>query len=302
MKPARNRDSDRNNAHQAPSRRTYRGRLKLIVWGLVVAGFAAAGHAVWTRVREHVATRDDYRLTPKDISITRVPPWIRTDVKAEVIRDTLSGEPLSILDDRLVERIYQAFSLHPWVAKVERVSKSHPAHVEVEIAYRRPVAMVEVPGGLYPVDVDGVLLPSEDFSPLEARAYARISGIESTPLGMMGTKWGDPVVAGGARIAGELQTIWGDLGLRSIRWAKPTADSDPSAPALFELITAAGSVMPWGAPPGGESAGEPTAQEKILRIKAYIAQHGSLDEPTGGPKDLDLRRPDPAPRTAARPN
>jgi hypothetical protein len=302
MKPTRNRDPDRNSGPPALSRRPFRRRMKLVFWALVVAGFAAGGHFVWTRVREHVAARDDYRLTPKDISITPVPPWIRSDVKAEVIRDSLSSEPLSILDDRLVERIHQAFSLHPWVAKVERVSKSHPAHVEVEIVYRRPVAMVEVPGGLLAVDGEGVLLPSNDFSPLEARAYARISGIESTPLGMMGTKWGDPVVAGGARIAEALQTIWGDLGLRSIRWSKPTADSDPSAPALFELITAAGNTLPWGAPPGSESAGEPTAQEKVLRIKAYVAQHGSLDEPTGGPKDLDLRRPDSAPRTAARPN
>ena len=71
---------------------------------------------------------------------------------------------MSILDDELVQKIQTAFSLHPWVANVTHVTKRHPAHVDVELEYRKPVAMVEVhengSDGLYPVDTDGVLLPS----------------------------------------------------------------------------------------------------------------------------------------------
>ena len=40
--------------------------------------------------------------------------------------------PLSILDDDLTGRIAAAFALHPWVAKVVRVTKHHPAGVDVE--------------------------------------------------------------------------------------------------------------------------------------------------------------------------
>jgi hypothetical protein len=276
-------------------------RAKLLAWAIVLAALAGGSHFAWTRVREHVVARDDYRLTARDIAITAPPAWIRADVKTEVLRNSgLAAEPLSILDDELVERVQRAFSLHPWVAKVERISKSHPAHVDVEITYRRPVAMVEVPGGLLPVDVEGVLLPSDDFSPLAARSYPRFSGIESSPLGPTGTKWGDPIVAGGARIAEVLKPVWDDLGVRAIHWAKPPATSELSGPAIYELITAAGNSITWGAAPGYEPTGEPPSPEKLLRLKAYIAAHGSLDQPQGGPVELDLRHSDVTPHTAAR--
>ncbi len=283
-------------------RRNGVSRAKLFAWVIALAAIVGGSHFVWTRVRGHVAARDDYRLTARDITITQPPAWIRADVRAEVLRNSgLVNQSLSILDDDLVERVQRAFSLHPWVAKVERVSKSHPAHVEVEINYRRPVVMIEVPGGLLPVDAEGILLPSDDFSPLAARSYPRLSGIESSPLGPTGTKWGDPIVAGGARIAEVLKLVWDDLGVRAIRWAKSAASSDSSGPAIYELNTAAGNAIIWGAAPGSEPTGEPTSQEKLLRLKAYIAAHGSLDQPQGGAIDLDLRRSDSAPRTAARP-
>ena len=276
--------------------RPFRGRARLVVCVLALAGLAFGCRWIWIRVREHVAARDDYRLTANDIAITDRPWWIRSDVRTEVLRDSgLANQPLSILDDGLVERIQRAFSLHPWVAKVVRVTKSHPAHVEVEVVYRRPVAMVEAPGGigLYPVHIEGVVLPSDDFSPTETRAYPWLSGIESSPLGPTGTKWGDPVVAGGARIAAALQPVWRELGLRSIHWLKPTAEADPSAPALYGLVTAAGYTIAWGAAPGSELPGEPTAEQKIARLKGYIAGHGTLDEPAGGPRTLDLRQAEP---------
>ena len=212
--------------------RGFRRRSKLFFWIAGVAAVIVAGRLVWMRVREHVAIRDDYRLTAADISITPPPPWIRADVKTQVIRDAgLTDAPLSILDDALVERLYRAFALHPWVAKVERVSKSHPAHVDVQLVYRRPVAMVQVPGGWYPVDVEGVLLPSDDFSPAEARAYPRLSGVESRPLGPTGTKWGDPVVAGGARIAAALEAAWSELELRAFAGSsRPPAATPPRRP------------------------------------------------------------------------
>ncbi len=281
--------------------RSMRGRVLLTVGVLAIVGVVVVGRMVWLHVREHVAARDDYRLTAADISITAPPPWIHANVKAEAIHDGLSEAPLSILDDGLVERIHSVFSLHPWVAKVQRVTKSHPAHVEVEIVYRRPVAMVEVPGGWYPVDAEGVLLPIDDFSPADARSYPLLSGVESSPIGGAGVKWGDAVVFGGAKVAESLRPLWSEFALRKIRWAKPAAGSDPSAPAMFELLTVGGNVILWGAAPGTETSGEPTAQQKIVRLKAYVASHGSLDDPRGGSRDLDLRRADAGARTAARP-
>ncbi len=279
--------------------RPLHGRGVLLVGLVALGGMAWGAAAVWQHVREHVATQDDYHLEVRDIEITPSPPWVRSNVKGEALRDAGLTGPLSILDDQLIERINRAFSLHPWVATVRRVSKRYPAHVDVELEYRRPVAMVEVPGGLYPVDVEGVLLPSEDFSPLEARLYPRLAGVASTPLGSVGSRWGDPVVVGGAHIAEVLGPAWADLKLRSIRWQKPPAGSDASAPASYELLTASGHVIQWGAAPGSGPTGEPSGAEKLARLTTLARQYGSLDA-AAADSPLDLRQPGPTGRTASR--
>ncbi|HEX3999452.1 MAG TPA: hypothetical protein VHX65_12950 [Pirellulales bacterium] len=268
---------------------------------IAVAGGAVwAGYAVWQQIRSEVAASDEYRLTPQEIEITPPPPWVRGDVKAEALRSAGLDGPMSILDDDLVQKLQTAFSLHPWVASVVHVSKQYPAHVDVELTYRKPVAMVEVhengADGLYPVDVDGVLLPSNDFSPLEARGYPRLAGVESSPLGTVGSRWGDPVVAGGARIAVALAPHWAEWKLWSIHWIKPTGASNASAPADFELITGAGQPVHWGAAPANEPPSEPTAEQKVAELKAFVDQHGSLDDPAA--KSLDLSQPGAAARTA----
>ena len=275
-----------------------RGRRWLVLAAIGLGLGSWGAYTVWQHVREYVAAHDEYRLTADDIEITPPPPWVRGDVRAQVLHDAgLVAGPdggMSILDDQLVERLHQAFSLHPWVERVARVSKRHPAHVDVELVYRRPAAMVEVPGaeagGLYPVDADGVLLPSNDFSPVEALAYPRLAGVESSPLGPVGTRWGDPVVAGGARIAAVLQPQWATLNLWAIRWVKPTAGSDLSAPAVYDLAAAGGNVIHWGAAPGSEPPAEPSAEKKLTRLQTIAARNGTLDAPAA--KGLDLRRND----------
>ena len=51
----------------------------------------------------------------RQIQITPPPAWIHSDVKTEVIRDAGLPVELSILDERLFDRLKQAFALHPWI-------------------------------------------------------------------------------------------------------------------------------------------------------------------------------------------
>jgi hypothetical protein len=275
--------------------RTAVARQRWIVLGSVLAAIWFGGRALWNHVREHVVARPEYRLDAREIGITPPPPWIRADVRREVVRNAGLGDGLSILDDGLVERVRQAFSLHPWVAKVDLVSKSSPAHVEVSLTYRRPVALIKVQDGWYPVDNEAVLLPTEDFTQADIRVYPRVVGVESSPLGGVGTRWGDPVVAGGAKIGELLAPLWTDLELRAIRWIKPPSAADLAQPAIFELVTPSGAAIAWGAAPGSEPAGELPAEQKIARLKNILAQHGTLEDSA-----IDLRQPAPGPRTASR--
>lgn len=262
----------------------------LVVAALVLGVLGVVWSLAWQRVRDRVLADGSYQVSARDIQLTPLPPWIHTDIKTEVLRDASLDGKLNLLDDELTKRLANAFSLHPWIAKVHRVSKHHPARVEVELTYRQPVAMVEVSGGLLPVDGDGVLLPSEDFSPNEAKKYPRVARIESLPSGSVGFVWGDTHVVGAAHIARVIGDRWHKLRLyRILAPQRVGAASDVDA-YTFELATHAGTRVIWGRPPGNEPTGEPSALEKIAVLEQLAQSTGSLDS-AAGTRTLDLRSP-----------
>jgi hypothetical protein len=249
-----------------------------VVWRLPIAGHQS--------VRERVLNDPRYRVTAEDVEITPPPPWIHSDVRGEAIRGITLGGSMSILDDPLVQRLADAFGLHPWVAKVVKVQK-YLGRVKVDLEYRRPVLMVEVPGGLLPVDVQGAWLPSGDFSPVEANGYPRLVGINSAPVGPVGSRWGDARVVGAAEIAAAIGPAWTSLELQRIATSAASISS-AGEEYTYEIATRRGRRILWGHSPGGSSPGEVPAAEKVARLKQYAAEHGDLDSPRG-PQALDVR-------------
>jgi len=256
---------------------------------VLVGAMGAGWYFVWQHVKGHVLAGDDYRLDPKNMVISAPPPWIHADIKREVIRDASLDKKLSILDDDLTVRIAQAFALHPWVEKVNRVSKRHPASVEVELVYREPIAMVEVSGGLLPVDREGVLLPSDDFSPSSAKRFPRISNIDSEPVGPIGTNWGDGRVVHGAKLAATLGKHWDILRLYRIVASTRLPGGASTVADSFELFTHAGTLILWGHAPGREISGEMPANEKLARLLKYAEENGGTLDPQTGSLRIDLR-------------
>jgi hypothetical protein len=176
------------------------------------------------------------------------------------------------------------------VQRVNKVTAEYPARVTLDLVYRRPVAMISVAAGLFPVDEQGVLLSSADFTPAQARRYPRVVGIQSRPLGPVGTAWGDRDVTGAIQIAVALQAVWDDLGLESIRRTADQSAESKAAVSEFELATSSGVIIPWGRPPGSESPQEADVAGEVSRLKKYADQFGSLD-PSAERGDLDLRAP-----------
>ncbi|HVC98169.1 MAG TPA: hypothetical protein VND64_31145 [Pirellulales bacterium] len=264
-----------------------RGPRALVLATLAAGLLGAAGYAIWQSVREHVYRSSHYHLSLDDIIVTPRPEWIRTDIKSEVVRDASVDGPLSVLDQRLLQRLREAFALHPWVAKVERVAKRSPARVEVDLVYRCPVCMVQVPGGLFPVDAEGVLLLTADFSPQEASRYPRLSGIPLSTAPPPGVRWPDERVLGGAEIAAALGDVWYEMELHHIQ---PTLDStdDGRGGPDYEVVTRHGTRIVWGAAPGADDSGRTAAADKVARLKHFFADHGTL-EGVRGSQDLDLR-------------
>ena len=252
-----------------------------LVVGLLTLVVGGGSYFVWAQVRAHVLSRAEYQLDPAKIVLTPMPAWIHSDIKADVLRDASLAGPLSLLDDELTVRMAGAFAADPWVAHVERVSKRYPAGLEVSVIYRRPVALVEIEDGksALPVDGEGVVLPTQDFSAADADKYPHIAEIHTTPTGPVGTRWGDPAVAGAAQVAAALADDWQSLGIVQIVPAgqKPGRSG---VEYIFDLVTRGGTHVHRA--PGADLPGEAPTREKLSQLKRYAAQNGgTLDQPDG---------------------
>jgi hypothetical protein len=156
--------------------------------------------------------------------------------------------------------------------------------------------MVEaVPGEVLPVDGEGVVLPTEDFTPPEAARYLRlVVGTNQKPDLSAGQRWADAKVVGGAEIAAVLGPVWEALRLKQIVPLPAAAGAAANREPLFALFTQAGTRILWGYAPGANMLGEPPAAEKVARLQRHVAIHDTLDGPQGKPQELDVRTLAPA--------
>jgi hypothetical protein len=251
-------------------------------------------HFLWRHAAPSVANQAQYVITADDIHITPPPAWIRSDVKAEALRNIDLGQPLSVLDDwpSLTKRVKDAFECHPWVASVNRITKRLPSSLIVELTYRRPVAAVESSDSdgiaFIPIDEHAIRLPEADFTETERRHLPRISGVSGRPL--VGDRWNDPRVEGGAKLAAALADVWQPLQLIEILAVMDAASQSDRPQCQFEIVAAGGTRILWGAAPGMEAAaGEIPCDQKRANLLQFTAQYGSLDS-IDGPARLDVRR------------
>lgn len=274
-------------------KRLFRFRPKLWAGLLMLVAFGLGAHLLWLRIGPTVARDPQYLLSAEKIQITPPPAWIRSDVKAQVLRDSGLLGTLSVLDDGdlLSRRVKEGFEFHPWVASVERISRRLPSTLMVELIYRKPVAAVEssdVNGVMFlPIDEHAVRLPEGDLSEAERRYLPRVTGITGRPL--VGDVWDDPRVMGGAKLAAQLADVWQQLRLVEIVASLQSSPREDKQVFRFELLTTGGTRIVWGMTPGDElSTGESPFGQKRQRLLDYAAQHGKL-ETIDGPAVLDVR-------------
>ncbi|MFM8734307.1 MAG: cell division protein FtsQ/DivIB [Pirellulales bacterium] len=243
---------------------------------VIVAAALGVGMLAWGRLGDRVKGRGDLVLLPEQVTVEGVAPWVRSDLAQVAIRDASLAEGMPLDDPELVRRLARAFAIQPWVREVVSVEIQHPPAARVRIRCREPVAMVAVPGGLLAVDAEAVVLPSDDFTAESAAAYPRITGVASGPQGAVGFPWGDTVVEQGAALATAIGPDWKPLGLVECREAVGSRGHSPG----WELVDEQGRVIHFGAAPGHETAGEPTAAVKIARLRGLAPARGD------GPVDL----------------
>ncbi|MDR2440280.1 MAG: hypothetical protein LBE12_13050 [Planctomycetaceae bacterium] len=217
----------------------------IILITLFFAGFGLTG---WFFVKNQIVFRSEYRLSADRILVTAPPPWVPENFIAEVLQSSGLDTNTTLFDTILPQKLSQAFLASPWVEEVRRVHIRYPAGAEIQLVYRVPVALVEmVSQGLYPVDRNGILLPTDYFinvAPEKKENYLRITGIRSRPLGVTGTLWGDPLVHAAAQLAGLLQDVTKKLGLVKII---PSHEATPTGHRIVcRLQTNSEIEILWG--------------------------------------------------------
>jgi hypothetical protein len=242
---------------------------------------------VW-RHRPQLGENPVYRLKAADIHVTEPPQPVPSNLVERAVGTAGLDSELSVLDRTLLPRLAEAFAKEPWVKRVVRLRKGLPAHVEAELEYRTPVAMIDVKTGVYPIDADGVLLPPEDFSQAAIHRYPLVTGVGSLPSGPPGTPWGDATVLGAAKVAAALADRWDEFDLTAIHAPPPPSAAPQLDELTYELLTRGGSRIVWGRPPGTGHPGELTVDQKLGRLRRYVTDFGPLDSP-GPPFEIDIR-------------
>jgi len=115
----------------------------------------------------------------------------------------------------------------------------------------------------------------------------RISGITGRPL--VGDRWDDPRVIGGAKLAAQLADVWQKLRLVEIIADLQSSPRDEKPRYRYDMITSGGTRVVWGMTPGDEATtGESPFVQKRQRLIDYATQFGKL-ESIDGPAVLDVR-------------
>lgn len=263
---------------------------RLIIMAFVVSTVVLVPYLPWLLPR--LSEQPEYQLQLEAFRVTTPPAWVPQRLPREIARSNNLPESVSLLDPDLCCRVAQAWEKHPWVRKVKSVRITGEPALYVDVEYRTPVAFVEVPGGLYPIDVDGVLLPPADFSASETSRLPRIRNVTSRPGGPAGQPWGDVAVVSGAKLASilapeqNLDLYWTRFGFEAILVPDRSTENAQVSDLVFEIVTTSGSRIIWGKAPGADAL-EPTVEQKLARLD-YLARFGSFDSPRG-PNRIDIR-------------
>ena len=240
-----------------------------------------------------VSHRPEYLLSVNDIEITNLPHWVPHDLLLQIASKSEWKQELSILDEDFAKSIASGFHNSPWVKEVLSVKTSVPAKVQVELKYREPVGLVKVHQGtmyegVYPVDVNGYLLPPEDFSSSDLNRYPIIENVSTLPQNGAGMSWGDLKVVAAARLAKEIQPYWKEFEFSSILVPDGQYDLESVRDLTLVIATKQGSRVVWGRPPGSGRQWELDVQKKIGKITEFKQSIGTLNDPQN-PTEIDIR-------------
>lgn len=237
-----------------------------------------------------------YSLRLENMTVTPKPDWIKGRIDQEVY-EKHRLDRISLLDPRANATIAQAFETHHWVKTTSRVSKSAGGKVVVDLVYRRPAAMIYVQrvdpvtgqakDGFFPIDNEGTMLPSADFTEKDVRRYFIIFAQDAHPAGDVGMPYGDVRVSAALSLCEFLEPYREQFGLEVIEVQQDSLAGGSSPWTLIAFTRDKRREIVWGHAPSAEASGELPAEEKLKRLVAWLQQ--PLPTDSQAVQAIDLR-------------
>ena len=238
---------------------------------------------LWKNNQASIVDVNDYLLTANKIEMSQPPPWVDLDP-----RELIMGgkETVSILDPNLVSQTAEEVKQMPFVDQIQSISKSKSG-VQIEVAYRRPVAVVLInsdtmPGMInnstkikLPIDRNGIVMP-KDLSktpnlPLISMPYPVK---RQTQLNTW-SDWPDKRVRDAAKISQHF--AGGNLGVFRVVTSQKPGQLNPKEPfELWSVSGVYGTRIIWGVEPDSQGGKEATVQQKLAAINDVVARLGKL--------------------------
>lgn len=262
---------------------------------LVVLFFVAVGWSVWSAWGTDVLSSREFRLDSARFYLPDRLPWIPSSLARDVLRESRLERQKTVLDHKLPEKLTAAFLANPWVRQVYKVQIFYPAEVWVDLEYRSPICLVEIPGGegFYPVDFEGILLPTDYFTEgtqeqiaAKVEPFLFIIDVPANPIGGFGDTWGEKSVEQAIGLAALLGSEAKSWGIESIRILSPkkseeTLGQPQNLPekTTYQLIATNGYSFDWGTfefEPGSPNLANLNEEVKKEKLRKLIRQHGSL--------------------------
>lgn len=256
------------------------------------------GYFGWYYYGAQHLDRTLYALQVDNIELTPSPPWIHTDLKAQVYRDNGLSQ-VSLLEPQATATIAHAFDSHVWIKSTNRVRKLSGGKVTVDVTYRRPAAMVfyepqlgapssGAPRGLcYPVDEEGVVLPGDEFASKQVHDYFMIYAPNAAPAGKR-MAFGDERIAAALSLCKLLEPQRVPLKLDCIYVEPDSIDQQLGGfnSWVMHILTEEKREIVWGHAPGKETKDEPSVEEKLVSLRTWLQSSPSAS----GIAVLDLRQ------------
>ncbi len=214
--------------------------------------------------------KPEYQVNFGSLTTAQLPSWAGERVRSSIQKD-LSGKQVSLLDDRMAERVREVYEQNPWVREVKSVSRTLDG-VNVKAELRKPVAAIRGPGTRwYLVDRSGTRLPGayRNFPDQFGNVYL-VTGFTTTPPDP-GETWNDPRVPNAARLAAVLKYtgINEKMDINKLQVKGNDADWNNGRGQII-IRTEENVPVYWGRPPGQGGPGEPDVKQKLENLRRVL--------------------------------